>query len=253
MTGIKSKGFRLDLRSSGLISVAVHGLLLLFMLFLRVSTRIEIPEFVQVQFVRGQEGKISAPPVRPRPAEAAVPETRVSKRVELPKRRTPEKEPERLRIPPVKKKVPGGAKPPAALPPEKLPPEPAPLPAERATGQPIPLPEVTAEHPVVPPEEKGKRGLVQSFEIEGKAAERQILEKVLPRYPEGLNREGTVRIRFTILPSGRVGEMIPVLKTDAALEENAMSALARWRFNPLPREAPQDTVVGIITFRYKLK
>jgi hypothetical protein len=50
-----------------------------------------------------------------------------------------------------------------------------------------------------------------------------------------------------------VGETIPVLKTDAVLEESAMTALKKWRFNPIPQSAPQETVEGIITFRYKLR
>ena len=255
MQRLSMRSKSLDIRTSTLISVAVHAALLGLFLIWHVSASIHLPEFVEVQFQRG------GPALQPQPQKESAPVsteeastvTEASKVVELPRRKMLETEPEQLRVRPAKKVTPH-----AKAPLHKPAPAPNPvqspvLPAEPSAGGKIPLPEVTSEPPITPPPEAAPRGVVQAFEIEGKAAERRILQKILPPYPKGYNREGVVRIRFTILPNGRVGEMIPLLKSDAVLEENAMHALAKWRFNPLPREAPQDTVIGIITFRYKLK
>jgi len=91
------------------------------------------------------------------------------------------------------------------------------------------------------------------FEIEGKAAERKIITKILPEYPPGYNKEALIKFRFKVLANGHVAQIIPIMKYDAILEANALSAFTRWQFNPLPRNVPQDPVEGTITFRYKLR
>ncbi len=105
---------------------------------------------------------------------------------------------------------------------------------------------------ISPTTEMGSPADAQPFTIEGKAAERSILTKVIPEYPEGVEKEATIRIRFTVLPDGRVGQMIPIQKDYPRLEEITIRALKQWRFNPLPSGAEQSAVQGIITFRYEL-
>jgi len=92
----------------------------------------------------------------------------------------------------------------------------------------------------------------QPFTIEGEAAERRILHQEIPRYPAGLQKEAIVKIRFTVLPDGRMGAMLPVQKGDPTLEEVTIKALRQWRFDPLPAGVVQKEVQGIITFRYEL-
>jgi periplasmic protein TonB len=104
-----------------------------------------------------------------------------------------------------------------------------------------------------PPTDVGPVGTQQPYTIEGDAAKRSILNQKNPQYPPGLQREAVVRIRFTVLPDGRVGQMIPVQKGDARLDEITIKALRQWRFNPLPPSAEQKNVTGIITFRYELQ
>ena len=55
---------------------------------------------------------------------------------------------------------------------------------------------------------------VADFTIEGEIKGREILSNPLPKYPEGLNQNATIRISFTVLPDGRVSPtgMIPVKK-----------------------------------------
>ncbi len=93
----------------------------------------------------------------------------------------------------------------------------------------------------------------QPFTIEGDAANRDIVSKVVPRYPAGLQREAVIKIRFTVLPDGRVGPMVPLKKGDPTLDDITLKALKQWRFNPLPTDEPQTNVQGVITFRYVLE
>ncbi|MBN1464290.1 TonB family protein [candidate division KSB1 bacterium] len=93
----------------------------------------------------------------------------------------------------------------------------------------------------------------QPYTLEGDASRRTILSQVLPEYPPGVQREAVVRIRFWVLPDGRIGAMIPVLKGDPTLEEITMKAMRQWRFNALPAGEEQKNVEGIITFVYKLE
>lgn len=93
----------------------------------------------------------------------------------------------------------------------------------------------------------------QSYTLEGDASRRTILNQILPEYPPGLQREAVVKIRFWVLPDGRIGAMIPVQKGDPTLEEITMKAIRQWRFNALPPDEKQRNVEGIITFVYKLK
>ena len=91
------------------------------------------------------------------------------------------------------------------------------------------------------------------YTIEGEAADRLVIHKVIPAYPSGVQREATVKIRFTVIPNGHIGTTIPLLKGDADLEQVALTALRQWRFNPLLPNSPQKTATGIITFRFILR
>ena len=94
----------------------------------------------------------------------------------------------------------------------------------------------------------------QPFFIEGEAARRTILVKVIPDYPAGVNKEAVVRIRFSVLPSGLVGKAVLLKKGgEAALEQLTLEAFRQWRFNPLPADVPQVEQEGIITFRWILR
>jgi len=90
------------------------------------------------------------------------------------------------------------------------------------------------------------------YSIEGTASSRQVIKEVLPEYPAGLNKEAVIKIRFAVLADGTIGEMAPVQKGEALLEEITMRAFRQWRFNALPATAPQTPQPGIITFHYRL-
>jgi len=53
------------------------------------------------------------------------------------------------------------------------------------------------------------------FDIEwGGNGKRKIYSYSLPAYPEGVNKEIDIRLRFSILPDGTVGTIFPLTKAD---------------------------------------
>ena len=87
------------------------------------------------------------------------------------------------------------------------------------------------------------------FQIEG--LNRNALFAPLPIYREKVN--ATIRVRITVNPQGRIVQRIPLLKGNPTLEKAAMDALARWKFNPLPPNAPQEAQTGVVTFNFRLE
>lgn len=96
-------------------------------------------------------------------------------------------------------------------------------------------------------------GSGQPFTIEGDAAQRLIVKQIIPTYPEGLQQEAVIQFRFTVQPDGRLTGLIPMRKGDPTLEKITLNALRQWLFNPLPANAEQKPVQGLITFRYQLE
>ncbi len=253
------------LRKTFGISLLLHLLLLLIFYFTVVTATIELPEFVEISFVQaGQPAEKTSPTPRERveptsvkPAPPKIEEqVEVEEQIQLPKRRMLESEPPDLRVRSGEKRSP--TPPVTKVTPEKSGTEPErdafvpSVPENRKQG--FEPDESLREGTTFAEKESSKKGITaSSFEIEGKAAERKILSQVLPSYPEGYGKEGVIKFRFKVLPNGHVAEIIPTMKNDAVLEANAMSAITQWRFNPLPRNVPQEAVEGIITFRYKLK
>jgi TonB family protein len=98
---------------------------------------------------------------------------------------------------------------------------------------------------------------VAGVTLAGPVANRPVLSHVLPSYPPWASREaieGTVTLRFTVLPDGRVREGVQVERTAgyADFDDRAVAALLQWRFAPLDGGGARDQW-GTITFRYRLK
>lgn len=90
------------------------------------------------------------------------------------------------------------------------------------------------------------------FDIDfGGMGSRKVLNYTVPAYPPGVNKQIDIRLRFTILPDGSVGSVIPLIKADATLENSAIQALRKWRFEPLRNGTATQTAV--IVFPYRLK
>lgn len=103
----------------------------------------------------------------------------------------------------------------------------------------------------------GAGGDVGDILLEGPAAGREVVQRVLPGYPAWARRqamEAVVTLRFTVLPDGRLREDIAVERTGGFrdFDESALTALRGWRFAPL---AGGDAAGqwGTITFRFRLR
>ncbi|MCH8276139.1 MAG: energy transducer TonB [Bacteroidetes bacterium] len=87
------------------------------------------------------------------------------------------------------------------------------------------------------------------FRIEG--LNRQPVSTPLPVYTEQVN--AFISIRITVDPQGRIIRRVPLMKGNPKLEKAVMDALLRWRFNPLPPNAPRENQTGTIAFRFTLR
>jgi len=87
------------------------------------------------------------------------------------------------------------------------------------------------------------------YQIEG--LNRAPVSTPIPAYSEQVN--ALIRVRITVDPQGRIIQRIPLIKGDPNLEREVMNALLRWRFNPLPADAPQENQVGVVSFRFRLQ
>ena len=95
------------------------------------------------------------------------------------------------------------------------------------------------------------RGLGMGFgDIQwGGGGNRTVLYKREPKYPDGLNTDAQIRIRFVVAADGTVTSMIPLQKGDPVLEKSALNALRYWKFNPLKTD---KEMFGIITFTFRV-
>jgi len=96
----------------------------------------------------------------------------------------------------------------------------------------------------------GETGADSPYILEGEVTNRRILHKVIPLYPEGVQKTSKVKISFEVEPDGSVENMIIIQKADSALENNSLNALEKWKFNAISQDVVQK---GIITFIYELK
>jgi protein TonB len=74
-----------------------------------------------------------------------------------------------------------------------------------------------------------------------------------PQYPPGVNVEGKVRIKITVLPDGTMGDLIPLQKLDATLESVTIKTLKTWRFRSLKASEPQVNQTAVITYNFILQ
>ncbi len=82
---------------------------------------------------------------------------------------------------------------------------------------------------------------------------RRIYSFTVPEYPEGVQKEIDIRLKFTILPDGTVGNIVPLRKADTRLENAAIQSLRQWRFEALDINQKQVEQVAVIVFPYRLR
>lgn len=82
---------------------------------------------------------------------------------------------------------------------------------------------------------------------------RKIYSYIIPEYPSGVNKDADVKLRFTILPDGTVGQIFTLVKADAKFEQVAIQALKKWRFEPLPKNKEQKNQTATIIFPFRIQ
>ncbi|MFZ2323205.1 MAG: energy transducer TonB [Ignavibacteriaceae bacterium] len=92
------------------------------------------------------------------------------------------------------------------------------------------------------------------FDIQwGGSGTRKIYSYSLPEYPEGVNKEIDIKLKFTIKPDGTVGSIFLLSKADTRLENAAINSLWQWRFEPLTSTQQQADQSAVIVFPYRLQ
>lgn len=228
-----------------IVSVVVHASILILFLLIRFNWTPEIPEFVEIRFERGA-GAVKT-------LEQAPVQSVKQNDLDLPARRDVRlNDEELLDLNEKEKFVPSeqvnivdtktG---------EKIAPE---LNLQNAGEMKKEVADPSLDEKLVPDFSTTAETAGDSpYQIEGKAAKRTILSKVIPQYPENVQQEAMIKIRFSVLPNGLVGDMIPVLKSNDHLERITLTAFKQWRFNPLPPDVEQVPEYGTITFKYLLQ
>ena len=116
--------------------------------------------------------------------------------------------------------------------------------------------------PLVKKEEEAGKGKEESgdgegnfgFEIDfGGKGMRKIYSYSLPEYPKGVSKEIDVKLKFTILPDGTVGKILPLIKADTRLELAAINSLRQWRFEPLIDNGKVGQQNAVIVFPFRLQ
>ena len=96
-----------------------------------------------------------------------------------------------------------------------------------------------------------------NFMVAGPISQRQILRKIVPRYPKwALDRRisGTVVVRLWVLPNGQV-KGAPTVESSSGypdLDQGVVDALRGWEFAPLGSGVKSEDQWGVITFRFAL-
>jgi len=117
-----------------------------------------------------------------------------------------------------------------------------------------PVTKKNVEKPVLQQSSSTSGTGTSGFDIEwGGNGKRKIYSYTLPAYPDGVNKEIDIRLRFSILPDGTVGTIFPLTKADTRLENAAINSLRQWRFEPLPFRQKKIEQFAIIVFPYRLQ
>jgi hypothetical protein len=99
---------------------------------------------------------------------------------------------------------------------------------------------------------EGTGGFGYGIDWGGKGT-RKIYSYVLPAYPPGVDKEINIKLRFSILSDGTVGNIIPLTKADTKLEDAAINSLRQWRFEALSPSQQNIEQIAVIVFPYRLR
>lgn len=86
--------------------------------------------------------------------------------------------------------------------------------------------------------------------LEGEVLQRKIINKVIPDYPQGMQRNAIITIQFNVRPDGYVQDIVIIRRDDPVFEQTSINSLLEWQFNSIPEDKLQK---GTITFIYELE
>jgi len=85
----------------------------------------------------------------------------------------------------------------------------------------------------------------------GGGGNRRVVEKHLPKFPDGVKTSAKIKLKFWVNPDGTVSRVVPIQRAaDPRLDQAAIEAIKKWRFNPLKTD---QIMVGIIPMEFVLK
>lgn len=257
-----------DMRTGWIVSVIVHGILLLIFFLVSLPRIVQNQEFIEVTWgapvaAAGQQpgaetASVSAPAPKEEKPEKTVTVKKASQPLVLPERRMADPSNEVLPMQKAEKRdvvTEGNVRQKAGVTGT----------GERdATGQGIGEREQAAPTTLPPgggagtsPGMGGFGGDVEkgiSYSIEWtRGGTRRKISGELPRYPKDVNVEAQIKILTVVQPDGSVKSTQPAQKANTALEDAAMKEVRLWRFEPLRSFQPQNEQSCVITFLFKLK
>ncbi|MCL2062816.1 MAG: energy transducer TonB [Candidatus Cloacimonetes bacterium] len=91
-------------------------------------------------------------------------------------------------------------------------------------------------------------GNISQFFIEGDVINRTVIGRVLPEFPENLQRNGSVTMTFSVIENGTVQNIRITRRSEPEFERVSIEALRQWSFNRADR-----VHTGQITFNFILE
>ena len=93
-----------------------------------------------------------------------------------------------------------------------------------------------------------------SWSLDGPAGSRRLLRRSLPKSPDWVSQRGldlSVKVKFQVQPDGSVkpGAVIKQTSGFPEIDNRAVEALKKWRFDAAPAHAGPETW-GVVTFRF---
>ena len=95
---------------------------------------------------------------------------------------------------------------------------------------------------------RNQAGHISQFRMEGDVVNRMIVSRVIPDFPPGVNRNGSVTMDFTVVPNGSVQNIVVTRRSEPEFERVSLAALRQWTFNRADRSH-----TGRITFNFILE
>ncbi|GAB4342748.1 MAG: hypothetical protein Kow0037_30370 [Calditrichia bacterium] len=246
-------------------TILIHALLILLFMFIQVRFQPLLEEFTEVTLAGGFQAPPMESVAQPQPGEELAeespePPANLPQQIELPERRELNLDENEL-IEKVQPEIEKIASPTNVI--NKQSPKTVKMPKTGSSSSPFTRREKEVKRGLFSKQldEKLLQGtqkvdinINREFEIDWEGEiRREIYQKRLPEFPPEVQREATIKIKFTVLPNGLVGSAILLQKGDTRLENLTLETFKTWRFNPLPEYVDQKPQSGIITFRFKLK